>query len=105
MTRPAALVWLAIALGCASPAPPSRVVEPGFVDVAYDIAPSGATRNVRVVRSEPAGVHDAMALRIVRRWRFTPQLRERRAVWVHDQQVTLDFDERGQRLGSHGRLR
>ena len=91
--------------GCGTSAPTGVLAEPGFVEVAYDIAPNGATRNLRVVRSEPPGVYDEIALRTVGRWRYNPHLRDRRAVWVYDQKITLEFDENGRAYGTDGRLR
>ncbi len=43
---------------------------PGWVDVAFEVDPSGRTQNVRVLAAEPPDLFDAAALAAVRRWRL-----------------------------------
>ncbi len=42
----------------------------GWVIVAFDVEPDGATRNVHVVSSDPGGAYDVQAVRAVSAARF-----------------------------------
>lgn len=54
----------------------------GSVVVAYTVNALGATRDVRVVSAEPAGIFDRSAIDAVQRWRYAPVLIENTAVAV-----------------------
>lgn len=49
----------------------NRGIE-GFVDVAFDVAASGATQNVKVIYAEPERIFDSAAIKAVMRWKFQP---------------------------------
>ncbi len=58
----------------------------GQVEIEFGLAPDGALRDLRVVRSEPAGIFDQAALRAMQGWRYslppaaTPQRRYRQTL-------------------------
>lgn len=54
----------------------------GNVVVAYTVDAQGATRHVRVVSAEPAGIFDHDAVNAVRRWRYAPVMVDNAAVAV-----------------------
>ena len=49
---------------------PSGEEQPGWVAVQYDVAADGATANVLVKASSPAGVFDKAAVAAVSQWRY-----------------------------------
>lgn len=51
----------------------TRGIE-GFVDIQFDIAPSGKTTNLQVVYAEPDRVFNKSALRAVGKWKYKPKV-------------------------------
>lgn len=49
----------------------SKGIE-GYVDVKFDVLPSGATANIVVVGAEPSSIFNRAALKAVKRWKFQP---------------------------------
>ncbi|TGD72125.1 energy transducer TonB [Mangrovimicrobium sediminis] len=47
----------------------NRGVE-GYVDLAFDITPTGATTNIRVIESQPPEVFDRAAITALRKWKY-----------------------------------
>lgn len=52
----------------------------GMVSLVVDVAADGSVADAHVERSEPAGVFDAAALKAVESWKFTPLVKDGRAV-------------------------
>ena len=52
----------------------------GMVSLVVDVAADGSVAGARVERSQPAGVFDAAALQAVKAWKFTPLVKDGRAV-------------------------
>lgn len=52
----------------------SRGVE-GFVDVEFDVTETGATANVRILQAQPAKVFERETIKAVKRWKFSPVIR------------------------------
>ncbi|MBC6905613.1 energy transducer TonB [Saccharophagus sp. K07] len=48
----------------------------GYVDVEFDVTPTGATDNIRVIAAVPPKVFDAETIRAVKRWKFSPVIRD-----------------------------
>jgi len=46
----------------------------GWVLVEFDITPTGAVMNPRVIDADPQGVFDRAALRAIEKWKFKPQI-------------------------------
>lgn len=54
---------------------PARAVAQGiegYVDVQFDVAPTGATTNIMVVGAEPEKIFNRAAIKAVTRWKFNP---------------------------------
>ena len=51
----------------------SRNIE-GWVELAFTIAATGTTKDVRVVRAEPENIFDRAAVKAVRKWKYKPQV-------------------------------
>lgn len=62
-----------------------RQVE-GWVELELVIDAAGSVESARVVRSSPAGVFDAAALRAAKRWQFAPARHDGQAVSVRARQ-------------------
>jgi protein TonB len=67
-----------------------RKIE-GFVQLSFVIDSEGATRDISVVASEPAGLFDSAAIRAVSKWRFKPGNHQGRAVNTRASQ-TIRFE-------------
>lgn len=52
----------------------------GMVSLVVDVAADGSVADASVERSEPAGVFDAAALKVVKSWKFTPLVKDGRSV-------------------------
>lgn len=97
LANPVRVAWLAIgvavlsscsAAGGPAPTPHDRA---GWVVLEFDIDPQGAVKNPRVVRSEPPGVFDSIALATIVKWRYEPPIENGKAVWRRKTQVVLEF--------------
>jgi protein TonB len=53
----------------------SRGLE-GFVDVEFDVTETGATTNVRILQAQPAKVFERETIKAVKRWKFSPVIRD-----------------------------
>ena len=62
---------------------------PGHVLVTFDVLPSGRTRNIRIVESDPPGFKDESSARSIARSRFRPQMVDGEPVLAED--VARDF--------------
>jgi protein TonB len=63
----------------------------GWAIVEFTISPTGRTKDVRVVESEPPGTFDQAAVRAIQRWKYTPKIQEGTAVETFGMLVRLDF--------------
>lgn len=52
----------------------------GFVDVEFDVTETGATANVRILQAQPAKIFERETIRAVKRWKFSPVIRDGRPV-------------------------
>ena len=71
--------------GVALPAPayPEAALEQGIsgkVILIVDVAADGSVAAAKVERADPAGVFDATALEKVKKWRFTPAMKDGKPV-------------------------
>lgn len=57
----------------------SRGIE-GNVDVEFDVTETGATTNVRVLEAVPPRIFEKETINAVKRWKFTPVMRDGRPV-------------------------
>lgn len=63
----------------------------GFVVLSFDITETGATDNVKVVRSVPAGVFDKSAKVALKQWEYKPRIQGGKGVRQTDLLVQLDY--------------
>ena len=73
---------------------PPRALErgiEGWAIVEFAISPTGRTKDVRVVESEPPGTFDQAAIRAIERWKYTPKVQDGTAVESVGMLVRLDF--------------
>lgn len=71
------------AVAMSPPVYPKAAFEQGIggtVSLVVDVAADGSVADARVERAEPAGVFDAAALKAVKSWKFTPMVKDGRAV-------------------------
>lgn len=50
----------------------ARGIE-GYVDLAFDVSATGATKNIRITAAEPAGVFEKSAVAAITRYKYRPQ--------------------------------
>lgn len=78
-----------------TPVYPSRASRrgiEGWVELAFTIATTGATENVRVVSEEPPGVFSRAAMKAVRKWKYKPQVIDGKVQPRPDVRVMLKFE-------------
>ncbi|MDD9932819.1 MAG: TonB family protein [Myxococcales bacterium] len=63
----------------------------GFVQVRFDIDPTGRVQNARVTAAKPRGIFEQAALRAIKKWRYRPTVEGGKAVWERGQRVRLPF--------------
>jgi bla regulator protein BlaR1 len=66
----------------------------GTVTLLVDVAPDGSVSKAVVDHSEPAGAFDAVALKAVKNWKFTPAMKDGKAV-ASQVRVPISFDPKG----------
>ncbi|TKB03416.1 M56 family metallopeptidase [Alteromonas portus] len=63
----------------------------GFVVLSFDITETGATDNVEIVKSVPAGVFDKSAIVALKQWVYKPRIQGGKGVRQTDLLVQLDY--------------
>ena len=56
------------------PSRASRRGTEGWVEVMFTITKTGATKDIEVVKEEPAGVFSRAAIKAIRKWKYKPQM-------------------------------
>ena len=69
----------------------SRNIE-GYVDLMFDIAPSGKTENIRVIRAQPKGYFEAVSIRTLAKWKYRPALDDGVAVAQKNQTTRITYE-------------
>lgn len=64
----------------------------GYVDVIFDITPTGTTTNVRVLAAEPKRIFNRSAVKAVKRWKYRPQIEGGVAVAVTEVVARVHFE-------------
>lgn len=63
----------------------------GFVDLMFDITPSGRTDNIRVLNAEPEGLFESASIRALRKWKYKPAFDGDTAIIQRDQVTRISF--------------
>ena len=63
----------------------------GWVLVGFDVTPTGATTNVRVLEAEPTKIFDKEAVAAVSKWKYAPQVIDGEAVTTTGIEIRLVF--------------
>ncbi|MBX2813605.1 MAG: energy transducer TonB [Myxococcales bacterium] len=63
----------------------------GWVQLKFDITPTGATANVKVVAAQPKRIFDRAAVQAVSKWKYKPKVVEGQAMVQRGLLVRLDF--------------
>ena len=64
----------------------------GWVLLRFDIAPTGSTSNVKVIRSSPSGIFNIVAKNAVLKWKYKPLVENGEPLWTRDVYVRLVFE-------------
>lgn len=64
----------------------------GFVQLGFDISTEGKPVNIKVIKSEPAGVFDEPAKCALSKWQYSPKIENGVAVTEIGVKVQLDWD-------------
>lgn len=78
-----------------TPRYPSRALAKGiegFVELRFDVNETGATRNIQVVRAEPAGYFEDAAIAAAERWKFQPKTENGKAVYFSGLSKLVTFE-------------
>lgn len=73
------------------PASAALANQEGFVTLQFDITETGATDNIKVVKSSPAGVFDISAVKAMKQWQYKPRVQGGKAQRQTGILVQLDF--------------
>ena len=73
------------------PASAALANQEGFVTLQFDITETGATDNIIVVKSSPAGVFDTSAVKAMKQWQYKPRVQGGKAQRQTGILVQLDF--------------
>ncbi len=69
----------------------TRGVE-GFVDLVFDITPTGKTENIRVVYSQPQGAFDRSAVKALEKWKYNPAMDDGIAMAQKNQTTRITYE-------------
>ena len=73
------------------PVSAAQANQEGFVTLQFDITETGATDNIKVVKSSPAGVFDTSAVKAKEQWQYKPRVQSGKAQRQTGILVQLDF--------------
>ena len=71
--------------------PQSRGIE-GFVDLMFDISPTGKTENIRVVYAEPKGAFERASIKALSKWKYKPAMEDGVGQTQKDQTTRIKFE-------------
>lgn len=63
----------------------------GWVTLQFSINPVGQVTNIAVVDSKPSRIFDNEAKKALKKWKYKPQIKDGKAISVHNQQIMLEF--------------
>lgn len=69
----------------------SRGIE-GYVDVMFDVAPTGATENIRIINAVPSSVFNSSVVQAIKRWKYKPRMVNEVPVKSFDVRERITFE-------------
>ena len=69
----------------------ARGIE-GFVDLMFDITPTGKTENIRVIYAEPQGMFDRSSIQALAKWKYKPAMDEGVAMVQKNQTTRISYE-------------
>jgi len=69
----------------------TRNIE-GYVDLMFDIAASGKTENIRILRAEPKGYFEKAAQKALAKWKYKPAMEDGVATAQKNQTTRITFE-------------
>lgn len=69
----------------------SRGVE-GFVDLMFDITPTGKTENIRVIYAEPQGAFERSSVTALSKWKYKPAMNDGVAIAQKNQTTRITYE-------------
>ncbi|MDK2596446.1 MULTISPECIES: energy transducer TonB [Pseudoalteromonas] len=74
------------------PAPAARDGVEGWVQLAFNISPTGQVIDAKVVNAEPKRVFNRAALKALKRWKYRPKMVAGKPTIQYGQSVVLEFN-------------
>ena len=71
--------------------PQTKGIE-GFVDLMFDIGPTGKTQNIRVLYAEPQGLFERASIRALKKWKYKPAMNDGVAQVQKNQTTRIRFN-------------
>lgn len=69
----------------------SRGVE-GFVELMFDITPTGKTENIRVIYAQPEGAFERSSIKALARWKYKPAMDDGVAMAQKNQTTRITYE-------------
>lgn len=69
----------------------SRGIE-GYVDVMFDVAPTGATENIRIINAVPSSIFNSSVVQAIKRWKYKPRMVNEVPVKSFDVRERITFE-------------
>jgi len=69
----------------------SNAQPEGWVRMSFEVTETGATDNIQILDSSPAGKFDSEAVKALSKWKYKPKIVDGVAVRQTDLKVQLDF--------------
>lgn len=69
----------------------SRGIE-GYVDVMFDVAPTGATENIRIINAVPSTIFNSSVIQAIKRWKYKPRMVNDTPVKSYDVRERITFE-------------
>jgi len=64
----------------------------GYVTLTFDVTEMGTVTNIRVINAKPKRVFDKAARKALKKWKYEPKMKGKKAVAQLGQKVTLEFN-------------
>jgi periplasmic protein TonB len=85
----------ATALFMVAPRYPNRAIQrgiEGYVDLLFDITPTGKTENIRVLHAEPKGYFESSSIKTLKKWKYKPAMDDGVAIAQKNKMTRIKFE-------------